>query len=113
MKIFPNESFGYMRVNVERPLRLRWEISEETIATLKASKVYERLCRDGWSDVEPGITREAFDRWAQHLMDSTFTTLGDAETAFAVAAVATWEDMGWESTWKAASRRCSGVRQVL
>ncbi len=26
MKIIPNESFGFMRMTVERPLRLRWEV---------------------------------------------------------------------------------------
>ena len=26
VKIFPNEAFGYQRITVERPLRLRWEV---------------------------------------------------------------------------------------
>ena len=26
MKIFANEDFGYRRITVERPLRLRWEV---------------------------------------------------------------------------------------
>ena len=26
IKIFPNESFGFLRITVERPLRLRWEV---------------------------------------------------------------------------------------
>ena len=38
-KIFPNESFGFMRITVERPLRLRWEVSAETLATLGAKKL--------------------------------------------------------------------------
>jgi type I restriction enzyme M protein len=36
VKIFPNESFGFMRITVERPLRLRWEVNEETLARLDA-----------------------------------------------------------------------------
>jgi len=36
VKIFPNEAFGYLRITVERPLRLRWEITEETITAVDA-----------------------------------------------------------------------------
>jgi type I restriction enzyme M protein len=34
VKILPNEAFGAMRITVERPLRLRWEVSEETLAAV-------------------------------------------------------------------------------
>ena len=30
VKIMPNESFGFQRITVERPLRLRWEVAPET-----------------------------------------------------------------------------------
>ena len=30
VKIFPNEAFGFQRITVERPLRLRWEVTPET-----------------------------------------------------------------------------------
>ena len=30
VKIFPNEAFGFLRITVERPLRLRWEVTDET-----------------------------------------------------------------------------------
>lgn len=36
VKILPNEAFGFMRITVERPLRLRWEITEETLALVRA-----------------------------------------------------------------------------
>jgi type I restriction enzyme M protein len=39
VKIFPNEAFGYMRITVERPLRLRWEITERTISAVDATKL--------------------------------------------------------------------------
>jgi type I restriction enzyme M protein len=35
VKILPNATFGFMRVTVERPLRLRWEISKETLTLLR------------------------------------------------------------------------------
>jgi type I restriction enzyme M protein len=38
VKIMTNESFGFLRITVERPLRLRWEISEETLALVQADK---------------------------------------------------------------------------
>ena len=31
VKILTNEAFGFLRITVERPLRLRWEITDETL----------------------------------------------------------------------------------
>jgi type I restriction enzyme M protein len=42
-KIFRNEDFGYRRITVERPLRLRWEVTDETVAALRASKAVAKL----------------------------------------------------------------------
>lgn len=36
VKILPNEAFGAMRITVERPLRLRWEVSEETLVAFSS-----------------------------------------------------------------------------
>ena len=38
VKIMTNESFGFLRITVERPLRLRWEITEETLALVRVDK---------------------------------------------------------------------------
>ncbi len=46
VKILPNESFGFLRITVERPLRLRWEITEETLATVRADKKLSKLHAD-------------------------------------------------------------------
>jgi type I restriction enzyme M protein len=43
VKIFPNEAFGFLRITVERPLRLRWEITEDTIAAVLATKHVQKL----------------------------------------------------------------------
>ncbi|MFF6802907.1 N-6 DNA methylase [Streptomyces sp. NPDC012616] len=43
VKIFANEDFGYQRITVERPLKLRFEVTEETLAALEASKVIQKL----------------------------------------------------------------------
>ncbi len=43
VKILPNESFGAMRITVERPLRLRWEVTEETLAAIAADRKLSKL----------------------------------------------------------------------
>jgi type I restriction enzyme M protein len=43
VKIFPNEAFGYQRITVERPLRLRWEIIPDTSSRLAQTKQWARL----------------------------------------------------------------------
>ncbi len=46
VKIFPNETFGFLRITVERPLRLRWEVTDETIAAVFAVKAILKLETD-------------------------------------------------------------------
>ena len=46
VKIFPNEAFGFMRITVEQPLRLRWEVTDETTAAVMAVKAVQRLSED-------------------------------------------------------------------
>lgn len=43
VKVFRNEDFGYQRITVERPLKLRFEVTEETLAALEASKAIQKL----------------------------------------------------------------------
>ncbi|MFB9236300.1 N-6 DNA methylase [Plantactinospora siamensis] len=38
VKVFANTDFGYQRITVERPLRLRFEVTEETVALLAESR---------------------------------------------------------------------------
>jgi type I restriction enzyme M protein len=42
-KIFRNEDFGHRRITVERPLRVRWEVTDETLAALQVSKAVAKL----------------------------------------------------------------------
>lgn len=37
-RVVPNEQFGYQKITVERPLRLRWEISDDTLTALGGIK---------------------------------------------------------------------------
>ena len=43
VRIFPNESFGFQRITVERPLRRRWEVTPEAVARLSATKQWAKL----------------------------------------------------------------------
>jgi type I restriction enzyme M protein len=45
-RIFPNEAFGYRKVKVERPLRLRSQLSDELIARLRWASGDEQLRRE-------------------------------------------------------------------
>jgi len=43
VRVLPNESFGFQRITVERPLRLRWEVTDLTAAELSATKAWTKL----------------------------------------------------------------------
>jgi len=43
VKILPNESFGFLRATIERPLRLRWEITDETLAAVRMDRRLAKL----------------------------------------------------------------------
>ena len=58
VKILPNESFGSLRVIVERPLRLRWEITGDTLAAIRADKKLAKL--------QPDVLDKVADRLAEH-----------------------------------------------
>ncbi|MFG1814468.1 N-6 DNA methylase [Kribbella sp. NPDC049174] len=43
VKILPNEALGFLRITIERPLRLRWEVTEKTYARFTADKRIVKL----------------------------------------------------------------------
>jgi type I restriction enzyme M protein len=43
VKILPNEAFGFMRITVERPLRLRWEVALDTLDRLAKDRSWVKL----------------------------------------------------------------------
>ncbi|MWA04947.1 N-6 DNA methylase [Actinomadura sp. LD22] len=47
VKVFRNQDFGYRRITVERPLKLRFELTDETLAALEATRQVQRL---GYAD---------------------------------------------------------------
>ena len=42
VKILPNQAFGFLRITVEQPLRLRWEITDETIQVTLEAKALQK-----------------------------------------------------------------------
>jgi type I restriction enzyme M protein len=49
VKIMTNEAFGYMRITVERPLRVKWKITETALTALEKSKAYKAWIKKGIS----------------------------------------------------------------
>jgi type I restriction enzyme M protein len=43
VKIFPNEAFGFLRITVERPLRLHWKVTSDTITGVMVAKAVQKL----------------------------------------------------------------------
>jgi type I restriction enzyme M protein len=43
VKILPNESFGFQRITVERPLRLRYEVTDSALPAIEASVGWQKL----------------------------------------------------------------------
>jgi type I restriction enzyme M protein len=56
VKIFPNEAFGFLRVTVERPLRVRWEVTEETLAAVSADRKLAKLGDAPKAALRAGLT---------------------------------------------------------
>ncbi|MFF3244251.1 N-6 DNA methylase [Streptomyces sp. NPDC002870] len=82
VKLFANEDFGYQRITVERPLKLRFEVTEETLAALAEAKPVARLERS-----------EEFLATPRPLLGSTWRTKSEAFIALKDAVVAaglTW-----------------------
>jgi type I restriction enzyme M protein len=66
VKIFPNEAFGFLRITVERPLRLRWEVADETLAAFDANAKLAKLL----GEAQRAALRAELAGWG----DEVFTT---------------------------------------
>ena len=59
VKILPNEAFGFLRITVERPLRLRWKITEETLAAVRAATPLAKLHPDVLDGLVESLSKHA------------------------------------------------------
>ncbi|HUF99757.1 MAG TPA: class I SAM-dependent DNA methyltransferase, partial [Ilumatobacter sp.] len=68
VKIFNNEKFGFLRITVERPLRLKWEVTEASADALLADKRLAKLdseVRDALAEHARGSAGKQFDSDAE------------------------------------------------
>ncbi|MDX2849238.1 class I SAM-dependent DNA methyltransferase [Streptomyces sp. PA03-3a] len=96
VKIFANEDFGYQRITVERPLKLRFEVTEETLAALAEAKPVATLERN-----------VAFVAAVRTLLGSTWTTKSEAFIALKDAVVAAG------LTWPPGAPFAKAVRETI
>jgi type I restriction enzyme M protein len=75
VKIFQTRDFGYHRITVERPLKLQFEITEDTLAALESSKPLAR-----WED------RDTFADSVRRLLGTVWWTKKEASAALRSAA---------------------------
>ncbi|QIY96513.1 N-6 DNA methylase [Streptomyces sp. S1D4-11] len=96
VKLFANEDFGYQRITVERPLKLRFEVTEETLAALAEAKPVAKLERS-----------EEFVAAVRTLLGSSWTTKSEAFIALKDAVVAAG------LTWPAGAPFAKAVRETV
>jgi len=97
-KIFTNQSFGHMRITVERPLHLSWEVNDETVAALKTDKTFQKLFESGhYDEMDPEegweLAGEVFDRTLAGVQGQRFESEAKLGQALGTAAVEAWEDV--------------------
>lgn len=96
VKIFANEDFGYQRITVERPLKLRFEVTEETVAALAEAKPVAKLERS-----------EEFVSAVRTLLGSSWPTKSEAFIALKDAVVAAG------LTWPSGAPFAKAVRETI
>ncbi|MFD7709725.1 N-6 DNA methylase [Streptomyces sp. NPDC059786] len=99
VKVFANTDFGYQRITVERPLKLRFEVTEETLAALAAAKPVQKLERS-----------EEFVTAVRTLLGSSWGTKSEAFVALKDAVVAAGLMWPTGAPFAKAVREAVGVR---
>ena len=92
VKIFPNEAFGFLRITVERPLQLRWEITDDTLLAVESLKAVTKLDypqRDALLDLVRDRLGSSFatEKLAQAVVSEALESAGIDKTAGLVKAV--------------------------
>ncbi|MDX3640280.1 class I SAM-dependent DNA methyltransferase [Streptomyces sp. MB09-02B] len=96
VKVFWNEDFGYQRITVERPLKLRFEVTEETVAALAEAKPVAKLERS-----------EEFVTAVRTLLGSSWRGKSEAFIALKDAVVAAG------LTWPSGAPFAKAVRETI
>jgi type I restriction enzyme M protein len=86
VKVLPNEAFGFQRVTVERPLRLRWEVSDDTIAAVMATKALPKLEEETQAVLEETLRRH---------IGASAPTAAELGGVLAPTARTVWSERDW------------------
>ena len=70
VKVFPNAAFGYQRITVERPMRRRWYITDETITAITASKPFMALANPPKGATDPASAVHEGEKAQQRLIEA-------------------------------------------
>ncbi|MDT7539370.1 MAG: type restriction enzyme protein, partial [Actinomycetota bacterium] len=76
VKVFNTTDFGYQRITVERPLRLRFEVTEDAIAAFTESKAYRALGVPSRGAGDPVEALHRAERHQQAVLDVLRSLLG-------------------------------------
>jgi type I restriction enzyme M protein len=79
VKVFNTTDFGYQRITVERPLRLRFEVTEDAIAAFTESKAYKALAIPSRGSGEAVNALHEAERQQTAVLDVVRTLLGTTE----------------------------------
>jgi type I restriction enzyme M protein len=85
VKVFANSDFGYQHIAVERPMRRRWYVTDETISTIAASKQFMVVANPPKGVADPAAAVHEGERTQQRLVDMLHRLRGapeDLESAF-------------------------------
>ncbi len=94
VKIFRNEAFGFLRITVERPLRLRWEVTDDTIEAVRATKAYA-LLDDYELDNDPEQSYAApLDLALDCCRGTSFASADELDVYLGKAVIAAWAELG-------------------
>ncbi|WP_107658436.1 type I restriction-modification system subunit M [Nocardia suismassiliense] len=100
VKVFANNDFGYRRITVERPLRLRFELTEEALDKLSGAAPVAKQYTD----------TDDFRKLLQPLVGSVWMTKADAVTALKDQVVGAGEPWPAGASFAKALREALGAR---
>ncbi|MEU6224225.1 class I SAM-dependent DNA methyltransferase [Streptomyces sp. NPDC047042] len=111
VKILRNEEYGYQRITVDRPLKLRFEITEDTLTELATSAALQKVLGDKtMAEEEVAKRQEQFVEALRPLAGEVWPTKSEAWDALHKAVVAA--GLIWPSgaAFQKALRDAVGVR---
>jgi type I restriction enzyme M protein len=79
VKVFNTTDFGYQRITVERPLRLRFEVTEDTLTAFAESKGYKVLGMPAKGAADAIQALHKAERYQASVLDVLRSLLGTAE----------------------------------